>query len=451
MIIEIIKTDKPLEHPRINALLEKLRSGGVISAPEEASQVSEDIASSVREIINDVRVRGDEAIIDWTKRIDNVDLTRKQIRIERERIQQAHDQADNDFLALIRRAAENIRRYQQHILISPPKPLKQPGKELSVRYTPISHVGVYAPGGKAVYPSTVLMSVVPAQVAGVRQIVLACPPMNNGEASPMVLATAAELNVWEIYTGAGVALIAAMAFGTETIPPVDMIVGPGNAFIAQAKQQLFGRIGIDILAGPSEIVIIADETAPAELLSADMLGQVEHNPGSAILITTSEKLAKEVAKTIELQVQGLLRKDAIKSSLQEYSAIIVVDDIEAACELTNKFAPEHLEIITAEDETVLSKIHNAGAIFIGAQSAVPLGDYYAGPSHVLPTGGTARFTSPLNCNTFLKATSIIRYDTDGLINDADYVITFARYEGLDAHAKAVEIRKSNTDKSGDRT
>ena len=447
MIIEIIKTDRPFEDARINALLNKIRSGGVISAPEEASQVSEDIASAVREIINDVQVRGDEAIIDWTKRIDKVELSREQIRIAPEEIQQAYDKADEDFLSIIRQSAENIRAYQQEILISPPASLKRDGKELSVRYTPINRVGVYVPGGKAAYPSTVLMSVIPAQVAGVEQIALASPPMSDGSVNSIVLATAAELGIREIYTGAAVAVLAAMAFGTETIPPVDMIVGPGNAYVAQAKRQLFGKVGIDSIAGPSEILIIADETACAEIIAADMLAQVEHDPGVAILITTSENLGREVEKALEVQVQDLPRKEAIKSALRRYSAIIIVPDIDAACELTDKFAPEHLEIITADAEVVQSKVRNAGAIFIGPHSAVSMGDYYAGPSHVLPTAGAARFASPLSCNTFLKAISVIRYEAEGFLEEANDVINFARREGLDAHARAVEIRKQIVYKS----
>ncbi len=444
MNLRIIKTDEPLRDPAVGALRDRLRAGVVADGVGRV-----DVPASVREIIVDVRARGDRAVIEWTKKLDKTELTSETLRVSADEISDAHAEADKDFLDLVRRTAANIRRYQESILIKTPGPLKRAGRQLGVRYTPINRVGVYVPGGRAVYPSTVLMTVVPAQVAGVGEIAIVSPPTCDGDVNPMILAVAGELGVKEVYRVGGAQAIAALAIGTETIRPVDKIVGPGNTFVAEAKRQLFGRVGIDSIAGPSEVLIIADETARADpsglavasWLAADMLAQAEHNPGSAVLVTTSEKLADEVVASAAEQLPKLERNCAIEAALEDYSAIIVVPDIDAACDVADDFAPEHLQIITADDESVLAKIHNAGAIFLGAFAPVPLGDYYAGPSHVLPTGGTARFFGPLSANDFLKASSVIRYDAAALDEDADDVIAFAKREGLTAHARAVEIRK----------
>ncbi len=436
MNLRIIKTDEPLRDPAVGALRDKLRAGIVADGTGRV-----DVPASVREIIADVRTRGDQAVIEWTKKLDKVELTSETLRVSADEISDAHAEADKDFLALVCRAAANIRRYQEHIQIKAPRPLKRAGRQLGVRYTPINRIGVYVPGGQAVYPSTVLMTVVPAHVAGVGEIAITSPPTCDGDINPMVLALAAELGVTEVYRLGGAQAVAALAYGTNSIRPVDKIVGPGNAFVAEAKRQLFGRVGIDSIAGPSEVLIIADETARADWLAADMLAQAEHNPGSAVLVTTSEKLADEVVASAAEQLPKLERNCVIEAALEDYSAIIVVPDIDAACKVADDFAPEHLQIITADDESVLAKIHNAGAIFLGANTPVPLGDYYAGPSHVLPTGGTARFFGPLSANDFLKASSVIRYDAAALAEDADDVIAFAKREGLTAHARAVEIRK----------
>ncbi len=440
MGLQIIKTNEPLRDPAVAALRDKLRAGVVAGGAERV-----DVPAAVREIIADVQARGDRAVIEWTKKLDKAELTSETLRVPTEQIQQAHAAADKEFLALIRRAAANIREYQEHILLKPPASLKRAGRRLALRYTPINRAAVYVPGAKAVLASTVLMTVVPGQVAGVDEIVLASPPLTDGDISPMVLALAGELGISEVYRAAAVPLLAALAIGTEAIQSVDKIFGPGNAFVVEAKRQLFGRVGIESLPGPSEVLIIADETAPADWVAADMLAQAEHNPGSAVLVTTSEKLAAEVVVAITGQLPKLERKEAIEAALDDYSAIIIVPDIAVACEVANDFASEHLQIITADDESALAKIRNAGAIFIGAFAPVPLGDYYAGPSHVLPTGGTARFFGPLSCNDFLKASSVVCYDADALAEDADDVIAFAKHEGLTAHAKAVEIRRKKTD------
>ncbi len=284
------------------------------------------------------------------------------------------------------------------------------------------------------------MTVVPAQVAGVGQIAIASPPA-GGEVNELVLALAGELGVTEVYRLGGAVALAALACGTETIRPVQKIVGPGGAFVAEAKRQLFGRVGIDSIAGPSEVLILADETARPEWVAADLLAQAEHDPGSAVLITPSRALAERVAEQVVRQVDQLERAEVTRKALEAYSAIIVTPDLDGACELANEFATEHLQIMTADDDAVLAKIRNAGAIFLGPYTPVPLGDYYAGPSHVLPTGGTAKFFGPLSCNDFLKASSTIRYDAASLCDDAEDVIDFAKREGLTAHARAVQMRK----------
>ncbi|MDY7009608.1 MAG: histidinol dehydrogenase [Planctomycetota bacterium] len=436
MNLRIIKTDEPMRSPAVRALRDRLRAGVVADGTGQV-----DVPASVREIIADVQNRDDQAVIEWTRKLDKTELTSETLRVPFEQIQQAHSAADEEFLALIRRATANIRQYQESIMQKAPVSLKRAGRQSGVRYTPINRVGVYVPGGRAVYPSTVLMTVVPAQVAGVGEIALASPPLTEGDISPMVLALAGELGVSEVYRAAAVPILAALAMGTKAIPAVDKIVGPGNAFVTEAKRQLFGRVGIDSLAGPSEVLIISDESARPDWLAADMLAQAEHNPGSAVLVTTSEKLANSVVAEIDKQLPKLQRKCAIEAAMEDYSAIIVAPEIDAACELADDFAPEHLQIITSDDEAVLAKIRHAGAIFLGAFTPVPLGDYYAGPSHVLPTGGTGRFFGPLSVNDFLKASSVVRYDAAALAEDADDVIEFATREGLTAHARALEIRK----------
>ena len=437
MNIRIIKTTQPLTDPDVLAVRDRLREGGLTAAGEGHI----DVPSVVAEVIREVAREGDRALIELTERFDGVELTRERLRVLPERIAAARQAAEPEFLELVRRVADNIRRYQEHILITPPEPLTRAGRELGVRYTPVGRVGVYVPGGRGMYPSTVLMTVIPAQVAGVREIAMASPPRCEGDVSPAVLALAGELGVSEVYRVGGAQAVAALALGTETIRPVDKIVGPGNAFVTEAKRQVMGRVGIDSIAGPSEVLIVADDTARPEWVAADMWAQVEHNPGSAVLVTPSEKLAKAVKIAVEDVPGDLVRAGAIRECLDAYGAIIVVPDMDAACEVANDFAPEHLQIITADDETALGRIRNAAAIFLGPHAAVPLGDYYAGPSHVLPTGGTARFFGPLSCNDFLKASSVVRYDAAALGEDADDVIDFATREGLTAHARAIEIRR----------
>lgn len=412
-----------------------LRAGGLTGGGESAL----DVPAIVREILDDIRTRGDQAVIDWEQKLDRASLSPQTLRVPTDKIQEARAQADPDFLALIGRAAQNIREYQQHIRIQPPEDLIRDGRRLGVRYTPIDRVAVYVPGGRALYPSTVLMTVIPAQVAGVREIVMASPP-NDGEIAPMVLSLAAELGVTEVYRLGGAVAVGALAYGTPNVPPVQKIVGPGNAFVAEAKRQILGTVGIDSIAGPSEVLIVADETAPADRLAADLLAQAEHDPGSAILVTTCDAHAQSVVEQLEAQLAELSRGQAARACLQKFSAIVVAENLEQACEIANDFATEHLQIITADDEATLAKIRNAGAIFLGSDTPVPVGDYYAGPSHVLPTGGTAAFFGPLSVNDFLKASSTLRYDAAALAEDAEDIIDFATREGLTAHAEAVRKR-----------
>ncbi len=418
--------------------LRKRLAGGLLAG----GQQDLDVPAIVRDIITQVKDRGDSAAAKLTSKLDLAEVTSETVRIPEEDILAAHKQADPAFLKIIRSAAANIREYQQSILVSDPPPLVRDGRTLGVRYTPMDRVGVYVPGGRAIYPSTVLMTVVPAQVAGVRQIVMASPP-TGGQINPMALALAGELGITEVIQLGGAVAMAALAYGTETITPVNKIVGPGNAFVAEAKRQLFGIVGIDSIAGPSEVVIVADDTANANEVAADMIAQAEHNPGWAMLVTPSQKLADDVKAQLDIQLPLLTRGDEAKACIEAFSSMIITGDMDQACEVANDFAAEHLQIVTADNPTVLSKIRNAGAIFLGPHTPVSLGDYYAGPSHVLPTGSTAKFFGPLNCNDFRKATSIIEYDRQSLCADGPDVIDFATHEGLTAHARAVSIRTEN--------
>ncbi len=435
MAIKIIQSADPLADEAVAALRDMLRGGGLTAAGSGTL----DVAAIVRDIIADVAARGAAAVAELTGKIDKVAVPPDEIRVPVERIHEAHAKADADFLGLARRVIANIRAYQGRIKAAAPADLVRGGRRLGVRYTPIDRVGLYVPGWKAIYPSSVLMTIVPAQVAGVREIAIAGPPTETG-VNKMTLALAGELGIDEVYRVGGAIGIAALAMGTEQIRPVQMIAGPGNAFVAEAKKQLFGRVAIDSLAGPSEVLIIADDTAAASWVAADLLAQAEHNPGSAVLVTPSAALAEQVRDEVERQLAHLERGEETRRGIDLYSAIVVVPSLDDACEVANDFATEHLQIVTGDDDAVLAKIRNAGAIFVGARTPVPVGDYYAGPSHVLPTGGTARFFSALSVNSFLKSSSVLRYDAAALAEDAGDIIDFATREGLTAHANAVRLR-----------
>jgi histidinol dehydrogenase len=439
MTMRIIHSADPLNDPAVAAVRDRLRAGGLTASGTGPT----DIPSVVRDLIADVQRRGDAAIAECTNRIHKTALAPGGLRIAPEAIVAARRQVEREdpkFFPLMRKAIRNIRQYQEHIKTAAPGWLKRGSRRLGVRYTPLDRVAVHVPGWRALYPSSVLMLVVPAQVAGVREIVMVSPPGQDGRISPMALALADLLGLTEVYCMAGVPGLAGLALGTKTIRPVDKIVGPGNAFVAETKRQLFGRVGIDSIAGPSEVLIVADETAPAEWVAADMLAQAEHDPGSAVLVTTSARLAEAVAAEIERQLATLERAEAARAGIETNGAILVVPRTADAIAVANAFATEHLQIVTKNAEAVLAKIRHAGAIFLGPHTPVPLGDYFAGPSHVLPTGGTARFFSALSCNDFLKASSLIQYSAAALEEDASDVAAFARREGLTAHARAVEAR-----------
>jgi len=421
---------------RVDALLSLLRGGGLLAAEEKDAL---DVPAIVADILAQVREGGDDAAAALATQLDRAQLSADGLRVPQADIDAAHAAAEPAFLSLVQRVADNIRAYQEHIRHRDPQPLRRGGRTLSVRYTPIDRVGVYVPGGRALYPSTVLMTVVPAQVAGVREIVMASPP-TGGAINPMALALAKALGITEVVQLGGAVAIAALAYGTERIAAVQKVVGPGNAFVAEAKRQLFGHVGIDSVAGPSEVVIVADDSAQPGWVAADLLAQAEHNPGSAVLLTPSAQLAAAVAAEVDAQLAALSRQEVTRPSIERYSAAIVTADLDAACALANEFAAEHLQIMTADDDRCVAAIRHAGAIFVGGHTPVPLGDYYAGPSHVLPTGGTARFFGPLSCNDFLKASSLIGYDATSLSQDADDVVDFASREGLTAHAAAVRKR-----------
>jgi histidinol dehydrogenase len=441
MTMRIIQTDHPLADPAVRKLRDRLR-GGVTTGPGEI-----DIPQAVRQVIEDVRRRGDQAVIDLTARIEETELTPETLRVEADRLAEAHMAAEPELLELVRRTVANIGEYQQHIRWPDPPVLRRGGRELGCRYTPVDRACLFVPGGGgtgAVLLSSMLMTVVPAQVAGVPGVALVSPPTAGGDVSPAILAVAHELHIEEVYRVSGTAGLAAVAMGTERMPKVDIIAGPGNAFIAEAKRQLFGIVGIDSLAGPSEVLIVADQSARPDWLAADLLAQAEHTPGSAVLVTPSRELAEAAAAEVDRQLPELARSAGTRECLETYSGIVVVPNLDAACEVAGDFAAEHLQIITADDDGCLAKIRHAGAVFLGPYTPVPVGDYYAGPSHVLPTGGTARFSGPLSCNTFLKASSTERYDAASLAEDAGDIVDFARREGLTAHAAAVTRRTEQT-------
>ena len=434
--LRIIATGSPDYQANVQELLAVLRSGGLVASAEKTAL---DVPAIVRGILAQVEREGDEAAARLTAQLDRAHITPDTIRVPESEIARAQREADPEFLALMRRVIANIREYQEHIKLRDPEPPPRAGRRLGVRYTPIERVGVYVPGGRALYPSTVLMTVVPAQVAGVREIVMASPP-TGGRISDMALALAGELGIREVLQLGGAVAVAAMAYGTESIRPVHKIVGPGNAFVAESKRQLFGRVGIDSVAGPSEVVVVADDHAPAAWVAADLLAQAEHDPGAAVLVTPSLQLAQAVATEVDAQLARLSRSDAAKSSIERYSAAVVTPSLEAACDLASDIAAEHLQIMTGNDAYCVQRIRHAGAIFVGTHTPVPLGDYFAGPSHVLPTGGTAKFFGPLSVNDFLKASSLIEYDASALEADGAGVQDFATREGLTAHAAATGIR-----------
>ena len=393
----------------------------------------------VADIIAQVREKGDEAVFALTSKFDHCEITPDTLKVTKEEIEEAYAQAGNDFVEVMQKSAENIRLFHEKQLRSSWFDPRPDGTILGMKMLPIATAGVYVPGGKAAYPSSVLMNVIPAKVAGVERIIMLTPP--DGKVNPGTLAAANIAGVDEIYKAGGAQAIAAMAFGTESIPKVDKITGPGNIFVALAKKACFGYVSIDSIAGPSEILVIADETANPRYVAADLLSQAEHDElASAILITTSESTAAKVSEEIDGFLSSLSRSDTIRKSLDNYGYILIADSLDSAIDTANEIASEHLEILTKDPYSVMTKIRNAGAIFLGEYSSEPLGDYFAGPNHVLPTNGTAKFFSPLNVDDFMKKTSIISYSREALEKVHKDIELFAEREGLTAHANSIKVR-----------
>ena len=394
----------------------------------------------VNAIIEEVRNNRDQAVFNYTKQFDGADINAGNILVTEEEIAEAYEQVDTTLLAVIRKSLVNIKKYHEK-QVQNSWFTTEDGIILGQKVTALATVGVYVPGGKAVYPSSVLMNVLPAKVAGVDRIVMCTPPGKDGKVYPSTLVTAKEAGVDEIYKVGGAQAIAAMAFGTESVPKVDKIVGPGNIYVALAKKAVFGYVSIDSIAGPSEILVLADETANPRYVAADLLSQAEHDEmASAILITTSQKLAEEVSAEIDQFVAELSRKEIIQKSLDNYGYILVADNMEEAIDTVNAIASEHMEIVTADPFHVMTKIRNAGAIFIGEYSSEPLGDYFAGPNHVLPTNGTAKFFSALSVDDFIKKSSIISYSREALEKVHKDIEQFAECEKLTAHANSIRVR-----------
>ena len=400
--------------------------------------------ASVAAILADVKEKGDEAIFEYTKKFDGAEINADNIVVTKAEIEEAYSLVDAQLVDVIRKALVNIRDYhakqkQYSWFDSTPN-----GTILGQKVTPLNRVGMYVPGGKAAYPSSVLMNIIPAKVAGVNQIIMTTPPGKDGKVNPGTLVAANEAGVDVIYKVGGAQAIAAMAYGTESIKKVDKIVGPGNIYVALAKKAVYGHVSIDSIAGPSEILVIADETANPRYVAADLLSQAEHDEmASAILITTSSELADKVSKEIKGFVSVLSRSEIISKSLENYGYILIAKDIEEAVETANEIASEHLEIVTKDPFTVMTKIRNAGAIFLGEYSSEPLGDYFAGPNHVLPTNGTAKFFSPLSVDDFIKKSSIISYSKEALEPIHEDIIKFANAERLTAHANSIKVRFEN--------
>lgn len=396
---------------------------------------------TVAEIIKNVKEKGDEAVFAYTQQFDRFGQSAENIRVTREEIEEAYASIEPSLVEVYRKSAENIRTFHEKQLRNSWMDIKPDGSILGQRMTPIARAGVYVPGGKAAYPSSVLMNIIPAKVAGVEQVIMTTPCNSEGKVNPGTLVAADIAGVDVIYKVGGAQAIAAMAFGTASIPKVDKITGPGNIFVALAKKAVYGHVSIDSVAGPSEILVLADETANPRYVAADLLSQAEHDElASAILITTSQKLAEEVSNEVAVFLQELTRKEIITKSLENYGYILVAEKLSDAIDAANEIASEHLEILMKNPFEVMTKIKNAGAIFLGEYSSEPLGDYFAGPNHILPTNGTAKFFSPLNVDDFMKKTSIISYSKEALLKVHNDIEAFAESEGLTAHANSIKVR-----------
>ena len=426
---------------RIIELTEEARTNILENLLKRSPNSYGEFEGRVNEIIENVRANRDAAIFDYTKRFDGADINAENILVTEDEIKEAYEKVDEKLLTVIRKALVNIRKYHEKQRQYSWFDSEESGIILGQKVTALEKVGVYVPGGKAVYPSSVLMNIVPAKVAGVKTIVMTTPPGKDGKVNPATLVAAKEAGVDAIYKVGGAQAIAALAFGTESVPKVDKIVGPGNIYVALAKKAVFGFVSIDSIAGPSEIMVLADETANPRFVAADLLSQAEHDEmASAILVTTSRDLAEQVSKEVEGFVAQLSRKEIIQKSLDNYGYILVAESMDEAIATVNEMASEHLELVTKNPFETMTKIRNAGAIFVGEYSSEPLGDYFAGPNHVLPTNGTAKFFSPLSVDDFIKKSSIISYSREALEPIYKDIVQFAECEQLTAHANSIRVR-----------
>lgn len=427
--MQILKLDQEIKKNILEQLLKR--------SPNQYRTYEE----KVEKILEQVRTFGDQALFDYTKKFDQVSLEKDTVLVSKEEVEEAYQQLDINLLRVIRRSMNEIREFHEKQRQNSWFETRSNGVILGQKITALDRVGLYVPGGKAAYPSSVLMNVIPAKVAGVEQILMVTPPNKDGKVDKATLVAAKEAGVDAIYKVGGAQAIAALAYGTESIPKVDKIVGPGNIYVALAKKAVYGNVSIDSIAGPSEILVLADETANPRYVAADLLSQAEHDElASAILVTTSETLANRVKKEIEGFLKTLGRKEIIEASLKQYGYLLVAESMEEAIAVTNEIASEHLEILTKDPFLTMTKIKHAGAIFLGEYSSEPLGDYFAGPNHVLPTNGTAKFFSPLGVEDFIKRSSIISYSKEALLSVHEDIETFAVSEGLTAHANSIAVR-----------
>jgi histidinol dehydrogenase len=436
-IIPVHRIDDPTGRDAVERIIRELRLDPVTLALHQGERAKQ--SAAVMEILADVARRGDDAVVDVSRKFDDPNFTVEQMRITADEMKDAAARVPRDQLDAVRHSIAQVREYQQHCMPTDPPALLRDGVELRLRFTPLDSVGLHIPGGKAAYPSSLIMLAVPAQVAGVKRIVVCTPPSRFGR-SDLMLATMHELGLTEVFRAGGAAAIAAMAFGTKTIPAVDKIVGPGNAYTQLAKRALFGGVGVDGFLGPSEILILADETGRADFIAADMIAQAEHDPGSCFLLTDSDELAQAVAADLSCQAPQRQRVDPITKALRDHSAIVIGKSMSQLIDLANRFAAEHVSLQTRDDEAVLRQLQHAGAVFCGPFSPVAAGDYVAGPSHCLPTNTTARFGSGISVYEFLKRSSVERYDERGLRADANAIVTLAKAEHLDGHAASIVIR-----------
>ena len=427
-------------------MIRKIKADGVQEVEflaklgERSRNTNKDVTETVSKIINNVMMNGDKAVREYTIKFDG--KAPDAFEVPKEELTALTADCDPEFIATLKKAADNIRNFHERQKQQSWLTTKDNGVIMGQRIRGLKRVGLYVPGGTAAYPSSVLMNAIPAKIAGVSELIMVTPPGKDGKPNPDIMAAAAIAGVDRVFLMGGAQAVAALAYGTESVPKVDKIVGPGNIFVATAKKLLYGTVDIDMIAGPSEILVLADESANPKFLAADLMSQAEHDKlASVILITTSDKLAEDTTKEIYRQVEELSRKDIIEYSLDNYGVIIVCDTMERAIELANELAPEHLEVCCENPMEYVGKLDNAGSVFLGNYSPEPLGDYFAGPNHVLPTSGTARFFSPLSVDTFVKKSSFIYYTEDALQNDSDDIIRFANTEGLTAHANSIIVRK----------